>query len=109
MSVNINEKKYIFIVSTSMMCILLCFNHNKIEFTFEELKIQTNLPEKLLMNTLYSLSCVNPSSSSPKYQMNLLLKFPKNQIINNGDKFILNNSFHSNSKRINIPLITNKI
>lgn len=89
------NKKYNLIVPTSVMIVLCCFE-DKDQLTGQELQLQTNLPGRLLMQTLYTLT------DSP---VKLLLREPNTSPIEPTNMFKLNEEFSSKTKRVKITLI----
>jgi hypothetical protein len=89
------NKKYNLIVPTSVMIVLCCFE-DKDQLTGQELQLQTNLPGRLLMQTLYTLT------DGP---VKFLLREPSTAPIAPTNVFKLNEEFASKTKRVKIQLI----
>lgn len=91
-------KEYTLDVTTPMMLVLCGFNEaGDGPVSFIELQRQSNLPPKLLAQTLYSLSQPNPQ---------LILRrtdTPEDPTIKETDHFELNENFASASRRIKVP------
>lgn len=94
------ERKHIIQVSTYQMCVLLLFNtHDKM--TFEDIKNETDIPEKDLIRALQSLALGKPSQR-------ILLKSPKCKEIELTHEFCVNESFTSKLHRVKIQTVAAK-
>ncbi|XP_022710351.1 cullin-3-like isoform X2 [Varroa jacobsoni] len=91
-------RKHILSVSTYQMCILMLFN-KKDNFTFEEIKQETDIAEKDLVRSLQSLSLGKPTQR-------ILLKNPKNKEFAPTDELSVNDQFVSKLFRVKIQAVT---
>jgi len=93
-------RKHILLVSTYQMSILVLFN-NKSKWTFEELKQETDIPEKDIIRALQSLAMGKPSQR-------VLTKDPKGKDILATDIFTVNDGFSSKLVRVKINTVSSK-
>lgn len=91
-------KQYTLDVTTPMMLVLCGFNEvGEGPVSFQELQRQSNLPPKLLTQTLYSLS-------QPSTQLILRkTENPEDPLIKETDTFELNEGFTSKLRRVKVP------
>ncbi|XP_050062014.1 cullin-3-like isoform X2 [Aphis gossypii] len=95
-----SERKHIIQVSTYQMCILLLFNtHEKL--TFEDIRSETDIPDKDLIRALQSLALGKPSQR-------ILLKTPKCKEIELTHEFCVNEFFTSKLHRVKIQTVAAK-
>ncbi|KAE9529265.1 hypothetical protein AGLY_011941 [Aphis glycines] len=95
-----SERKHIIQVSTYQMCILLLFNtHEKL--TFEDIRSETDIPDKDLIRALQSLALGKPSQR-------ILLKTPKCKEIELTHEFCVNELFTSKLHRVKIQTVAAK-
>lgn len=93
-------RKHILQVSTYQMVVLMLFS-NKDIWTFEEMKQETDIPEKDLIRTIQSLAMAKPTQR-------ILLKEPKAKEILSSDTFCVNNGFTSKLIRVKINTVSAK-
>ncbi|KAF0770731.1 cullin-3-like [Aphis craccivora] len=94
------ERKHIIQVSTYQMCILLLFNtHEKL--SFEDIRSETDIPDKDLIRALQSLALGKPSQR-------ILLKTPKCKEIELTHEFCVNELFTSKLHRVKIQTVAAK-
>uniref|UniRef100_A0A2S2P2L0 Cullin-3 n=2 Tax=Schizaphis graminum TaxID=13262 RepID=A0A2S2P2L0_SCHGA len=94
------ERKHIIQVSTYQMCILLLFNtHDKL--SFEDIRSETDIPDKDLIRALQSLALGKPSQR-------ILLKTPKCKEIELTHEFCVNELFTSKLHRVKIQTVAAK-
>ena len=93
-------RKHILLVSTYQMAILVLFN-NKSKWSFEELKQETDIPEKDIVRALQSLAMGKPSQR-------VLTKEPKGKDILATDIFTVNDGFTSKLVRVKINTVSSK-
>ncbi|XP_060844607.1 cullin-3-like [Rhopalosiphum padi] len=94
------ERKHIIQVSTYQMCILLMFNtHDKL--SFEDIRSETDIPDKDLIRALQSLALGKPSQR-------ILLKTPKCKEIELTHEFCVNELFTSKLHRVKIQTVAAK-
>lgn len=98
MTCEFGGKQYTLDVTTPMMLVLCGFNEaGDGPVSFEELLRQSNLPPKILTQTLYSLS-------QPNVQLILRrTETPEDPLIKESDRFELNEEFSSKLRRIKVP------
>lgn len=94
------QKKHIIQVSTYQMCILLLFNKNETQ-TFEEISVETDVPEKDLIRALQSLAC-------GKATQRILAKEPKTKDMSPTHTFSVNDQFSSKFHRVKIQTVLAK-
>lgn len=99
-STSVATRKHILQVSTYQMVVLLLFS-NKDKWTFEEMKQETDIPEKDLIRAIQSLAMAKPSQR-------ILIKEPKAKEILATDVFIVNNGFTSKLIRVKINTVSAK-
>ncbi|KAK7484868.1 hypothetical protein BaRGS_00023911 [Batillaria attramentaria] len=90
-------RKHILQVSTYQMCILLLFN-NREKWTFEEIKTETDMPERELIRALQSLAV-------GKIAQRVLHKEPKTKEIEASHMFTVNDQFTSKLIRVKIQMV----
>ncbi len=95
-----STRKHILQVSTYQMVVLMLFS-TKEKWTFEEMKQETDIPDKDLIRTIQSLAMAKPTQR-------ILLKEPKVKEILPNDIFIVNDSFTSKLIRVKINTISAK-
>jgi cullin 3 len=95
-----NTRKHILQVSTYQMIVLMLFN-NKEKWTFEEMKNETDIPEKDLIRTLQSLAMAKPTQR-------VLTKEPKTKEIQATDILSVNDAFTSKLIRVKINTVSAK-
>lgn len=93
-------RKHILQVSTYQMVVLMLFS-NKEVWTFEEMKQETDIPEKDLIRAIQSLAMAKPTQR-------ILLKEPKAKEILPSDTFAVNNGFTSKLIRVKINTVSAK-
>ncbi|XP_067950134.1 cullin-3-like [Watersipora subatra] len=93
-------RKHILNVSTYQMCILMLFNTRE-SWTYEDIKSETEIPEKELSRALMSLSM-------GKMSQRVLTKDPKTKSIEPTHIFAVNDAFQSKLYKIKIMAITAK-
>lgn len=96
----VQTRKHILQVSTYQMVVLMLFS-NKEKWTFEEMKQETDIPEKDLIRAIQSLAMAKPTQR-------ILLKEPKAREILVSDVFSVNNSFTSKLIRVKINTVSAK-
>lgn len=96
----LQTRKHILQVSTYQMVVLMLFS-NKEKWTFEEMKQETDIPEKDLIRAIQSLAMAKPTQR-------ILLKEPKAREILITDVFSVNNSFTSKLIRVKINTVSAK-
>jgi cullin 3 len=82
------------------MVIIMLFN-NKNKWSFEEVKQETDIPEKDLIRALQSLAMAKPSQR-------VLIKDPKSKEIQKNDIFTVNEGFTSKLIRVKINTVSAK-
>ncbi|KAH9488998.1 Cullin-3B [Bulinus truncatus] len=90
-------RKHILQVSTYQMCVLVLFNIKE-KWTFEEIKNETDMPEKELTRALQSLAV-------GKIGQRILQKEPKNKDIESSHTFTVNDQFSSKLVRVKIQMV----
>ncbi|KAK7089946.1 cullin-3-like [Littorina saxatilis] len=90
-------RKHILQVSTYQMCILLLFN-NRDKFTYEEIKTETDMPDRELIRALQSLAV-------GKLAQRVLHKEPKTKEIEPEHVFTVNDQFTSKLIRVKIQMV----
>ena len=95
-----STRKHILQVSTYQMVIIMLFN-NKSKWSFEEVKQETDIPEKDLIRALQSLAMAKPSQR-------VLIKEPKTKEIQKNDIFTVNEGFSSKLIRVKINTVSAK-
>ncbi|KAK3583652.1 hypothetical protein CHS0354_021390 [Potamilus streckersoni] len=90
-------RKHIIQVSTYQMCILMLFN-NREKWTYEEVKSETDIPEKDLLRAIQSLAV-------GKIAQRILHKEPKTKEIEPDHVFIVNDQFTSKLFRVKIQTV----
>ncbi|XP_074657662.1 cullin-3-A-like [Tubulanus polymorphus] len=93
-------RKHIIQVSTYQMCILMLFN-SRDKYTYEELKNETDIPERDLMRAIQSLAL-------GKMTQRILCKEPKGKEIAATDVFGVNDQFTSRLFRVKIQTVAAK-
>nr|XP_037273109.1 cullin-3-like [Rhipicephalus microplus] len=93
-SEELRPRTYIIQVSTYQMCVLMLFNHYE-RIVYEDIVLETNMPETSLVRALRSL-CTNTASEP------VLTKTPASSEIGNGDVFAVNESFTSGSQKVKL-------
>jgi len=91
------KANYLITVSTAMMCVLMLFN-KETTYTYEYIKLNTELPENLLQSTLYSL-CTNSKKATK-----LLIKKPNNNKFTLTDEFTVVNELKATLKQFTIDI-----
>lgn len=95
-----NARKHVLQVSTYQMGILLLFNTRE-RLSFEEIKSETDIPDKDVLPAMLSLAC-------GKLAQRILHKEPKNKDIGPEDVFYVNESFSSKLHRVKIQTVASK-
>lgn len=90
-------RKHILQVSTYQMCILLLFN-NRDKWTYEEIKTETDMPDRELIRALQSLAV-------GKLAQRVLHKEPKTKEIEPEHIFTVNDQFTSKLIRVKIQMV----
>ncbi|KAI0215942.1 Cullin-3-A [Lamellibrachia satsuma] len=93
-------RKHIIQVSTFQMVILMLFN-NKDKWTYEEVKTETDVPERDLMRAIQSLAL-------GKMTQRVLTKEPKTKEIEPDHTFMVNDQFTSKLFRVKIQTVAAK-
>ncbi|XP_071949341.1 cullin-3-like [Antedon mediterranea] len=93
-------RKHILQVSTYQMCVLMLFN-TKENWTYEEVKQETDIPEKDLVRALQSLALGKPAQR-------ILSKEPKSRDIEGDHIFSINDAFTSKLFRVKIQTVAAK-
>lgn len=93
-------RKHIMQVSTYQMCILMLFN-NRDKWTYEEIKNETDIPDKDLTRALQSLAL-------GKMTQRVLAKEPKAKEIEPDHTFMVNDHFTSKLYRVKIQTVAAK-
>ncbi|XP_033097413.1 cullin-3-B-like isoform X1 [Anneissia japonica] len=93
-------RKHILQVSTYQMCVLMLFN-TKENWTYEEVKQETDIPEKDLVRALQSLALGKPAQR-------ILSKEPKSREIEGDHIFSINDTFTSKLFRVKIQTVAAK-
>ncbi|XP_043232481.1 cullin-3-like [Amphibalanus amphitrite] len=91
-----SPRRHIIQVSTFQMSILMLFN-NRERLTYEEIRNETNIPEKDLTRALQSLAVGKPTQR-------ILVKQPKTKEIEPSHAFSVNDAFTSKLHRVKIQL-----
>ncbi|XP_041357096.1 cullin-3-like [Gigantopelta aegis] len=91
-------RKHILQVSTYQMCILMLFNNNCKKWTYEEIKTETDIPERELTRALQSLAV-------GKLAQRVLHKEPKTKDIEPAHVFTVNDQFSSKLFRVKIQMV----
>ncbi|XP_033759377.1 cullin-3-A-like [Pecten maximus] len=91
-------RKHIIQVSTYQMCVLMLFN-NRDKCTYEEVKSETDIPERDLMRAMQSLAV-------GKIGQRVLQKEPKTKDIEPDHVFMVNDHFTSKLCRVKIQTVT---
>lgn len=99
-SSNQQTRKHILQVSTYQMVLLMLFS-NKEKWTFEEMKQETDIPEKDLTRAIQSLAMAKPTQR-------ILIKEPKAKEILPTDTFFVNDGFTSKLIRVKINTVSAK-
>lgn len=94
------KRKHILQVSTYQMIVLVLFS-NKDKWTFEEIKHETDIPDKDLVRALQSLAMAKPTQR-------ILSKEPRGRDILPSDVFFVNDGFSSKLIRVKISTVTAK-
>lgn len=97
---SIQTRKHILQVSTYQMVVLLLFS-NKEKWTYEEMKQETDIPEKDLTRAIQSLAMAKPTQR-------ILIKEPKAREILPTDIFSVNDGFTSKLIRVKINTVSAK-
>jgi len=87
-------RKHILSVTTYQMCILMLFN-SRTQWTYEDMKSETDIPDKDLTRALLPLSM-------GKVSQRVLIKEPKSMNIEPTHVFSVNDSFQSKLYKIKI-------
>lgn len=90
-------RKHILQVSTYQMCVLVLFNMKE-KWTFEEIKNETDMPERELTRALQSLAV-------GKIGQRILQKEPKTKDIESSHIFNVNDQFSSKLVRVKIQMV----
>ncbi|KAK0060948.1 cullin-3-B [Biomphalaria pfeifferi] len=90
-------RKHILQVSTYQMCVLVLFNIKE-KWTFEEIKNETDMPERELTRALQSLAV-------GKIGQRILQKEPRNKDIESTHTFTVNDQFSSKLVRVKIQMV----
>jgi hypothetical protein len=96
LTTTLGGKQYTLDVTTPMMLVLCSFNDNGEATTIEGLKKSLNLPSKLLVQTLHSLS-------QPSCQLLVRQTEKPDSPIAEEDVFVLNEDFTSKLRRFKVP------
>lgn len=99
-STSVGQRKHIIQVSTYQMVILMLFN-NREKLTYEEIKNETDIPEKDLMRAIQSLAL-------GKMTQRILTKEPKTKEIEQDHIFMVNDQFTSKLYRVKIQTVAAK-
>jgi cullin 3 len=94
------QRKHILQVSTYQMVVLMLFS-NKEKWTFEEMKQETDIPDKDLIRAIQSLAMAKPSQR-------ILIKEPKAKEMLASDCFTVNDGFTSKLIRVKINTVSSK-
>ncbi|XP_067130366.1 cullin-3-B-like [Centruroides vittatus] len=95
-----NPRNYILQVSTYQMCILMLFNSEK-SVSFEDMLLETDIPEKDLKRSLETLV-------SGKPWQRILLKHPEGTPFRSSDTFVVNEAFSSRFYRVKVQPYKNR-
>ncbi|CAM6105066.1 unnamed protein product [Calypogeia fissa] len=87
-----NGRQYELHVSTYQMCVLMLFNSAECRLGYRQIEQATYIPRMDLKTTLHSLACVEGK--------NVLVKEPMTKDVNDGDVFLFNDNFVSESEKI---------
>lgn len=90
-------RKHIIQVSTYQMCVLMLFN-NRDKWTYEEIRSETDIPEKDLLRAIQSLAV-------GKLTQRILHKEPKNKEIEPSHVLTVNDQFTSKLFRVKIQTV----
>lgn len=90
-------RKHIIQVSTYQMCVLMLFN-NRDKWTYEEIRSETDIPEKDLLRAIQSLAV-------GKLTQRILHKEPKNKEIEPSHLLTVNDQFTSKLFRVKIQTV----
>ncbi|ESN98221.1 hypothetical protein HELRODRAFT_101759 [Helobdella robusta] len=93
-------RKHILQVSTYQMVVLMLFNSRDV-WTFEEIKNETDIPERDLMRSVQSLAL-------GKITQRVLTKDPKTKEVEPNHSFTVNDQFTSKLFRVQIQAVTSK-
>ncbi|XP_034230690.1 cullin-3 isoform X2 [Thrips palmi] len=93
-------RKHIIQVSTYQMCVLMLFN-NRERLSYEEIKNETDIPERDLIRALQSLAM-------GKATQRILIKTPRTKEIESDHAFQINDSFSSKLHRVKIQTVAAK-
>ncbi|KAK9872995.1 hypothetical protein WA026_020340 [Henosepilachna vigintioctopunctata] len=93
-------RKHIIQVSTYQMVVLMLFN-NRDKLTYEEIKHESDIPERDLIRALQSLAM-------GKATQRILIKNPKTKEIEPSHEFYVNDSFTSKLHRVKIQTVAAK-
>lgn len=96
----VSQRKHILQVSTYQMVVLMLFSQ-KDRWTFEEMKQETDIPEKDLIRAVQSLAMAKPTQR-------ILTKEPKMREIQGTDNFTVNDGFTSKLIRVKINTVSAK-
>jgi len=96
-STKAGSRKHIIQVSTYQMCVLMLFN-NREKWTYEEIKQETDIPEKDLLRAIQSLAV-------GKIAQRILHKEPKVKEIEPTHTFTVNDQFTSKLFRVKIQTV----
>jgi cullin 3 len=94
------KRKHILQVSTYQMIVLVLFG-SKDKWTYEEIKNETEIPEKDLVRTIQSLAMAKPTQR-------ILTKEPRAREILPSDMFCVNDGFTSKLIRVKINTVSSK-
>lgn len=94
------SRKHIIQVSTYQMVILMLFN-NRESYTYDEIKNETDIPDRDLMRAMQSLAL-------GKITQRVLTKDPKTKDIEPDHSFTVNDQFTSKLFRVKIQAVANK-
>lgn len=92
------HRKHILQVSTYQMIVLMLFSAKE-KWTFEEIKQETDIPDKDLTRAIQSLAMAKPTQR-------ILIKEPKQKEILPSDCFIVNDQFSSKLIRVKINTVS---
>ena len=99
-SASLQTRKHILQVSTYQMVVLMLFS-TKDKWSFEEIKQETDIPEKDLTRAIQSLAMA-------KQTQRILIKEPKSKEIAASDTFVVNDGFTSKFIRVKINTVSTK-
>ncbi|CAM6082865.1 unnamed protein product [Calypogeia fissa] len=95
-----NGRQYELNVSTYQMCVLMVFNSAECRLGYREIEQATDIPRMDLKRTLHSLACVEGK--------NVLVKEPMTKDVTDGDVFLFNDNFVSESDKIMLSALVDQ-